>query len=69
MCHWCQKIGHLIAECRAKAAQKPKTKHGFNAARLEEAWEEDTGMLEAADALDEDVDPLESAIGNESLDD
>ena len=30
VCHWCQNIGHLIAECRARAAGKPKTKPGIH---------------------------------------
>ena len=42
ICHWCQKPGHLIAECRAKAAGKPKVKPPPGAASLEEdTWEDD----------------------------
>ena len=49
ICHWCQKVGHLIAECRAKAAGKPKVKPAAGAASLEDdAWEEDL----PADGLD-----------------
>ena len=68
VCHWCQKIGHLVAECRAKAAGKPKTKPAVNAASLDE-WEEDTGMLEAADTLEMELSPLlEYDLSNDSLD-
>ena len=42
ICNWCAKTGHLIAECRAKAAGKPKVKPAAGAASLDkEAWEED----------------------------
>ena len=41
-CHHCQKVGHLIEDCRAKAAGKPKVKSGANAASVdEETWEDD----------------------------
>ena len=42
-CHHCQKIGHLIADCRAKKANKPKVKPGdANVGVLgDEEWEED----------------------------
>ena len=57
VCYWCQKHGHLIADCRAKAAGKPKTKPAVNAASLEEdgEWEEDCSCCDvAADVLGED---------------
>ena len=43
MCHWCQKIGHLIEDCRAKKAGKPKVKPTRAAASLDQEgdWEED----------------------------
>ena len=41
-CHHCQKVGHLIQDCRAKAAGKPKVKPEANAASVdEETWEDD----------------------------
>ena len=42
-CHHCQKPGHLIADCRAKKANKPKVKPGdANVGVLgDEEWEED----------------------------
>ena len=52
MCHWCQKIGHLIAECRAKAAGKPKTKPGMQRLDENQEWFEDCSCI-GADALSE----------------
>ena len=58
----------MIADCRAKAAGKPKTKPAVNAASLDE-WEEDTGMLEAADTLEMELSPLlEYDLSRDSLD-
>ena len=50
ICHWCDKPGHVIKDCRAKAAGKPqldKYKKRQPARSLEQGdWEEEDGLRE-----------------------
>ena len=69
-CHWCLKPGHLIADCRAKAAGKPRASKGKAAGSLEQGDAPQNGdytaMLGDAQArdcggLDRDLWSLERA--------
>ena len=51
ICHYCQKAGHLIADCRSKRDGKPKAAKAISS--LTEDWEEDCGSCQC-DALNED---------------
>ena len=45
-CHWCLKTRHRIAECRSKAAGKPKAPRPLGASSIEpEEWKEDCSSL------------------------
>ena len=45
-CHWCLKTRHRIAECRSKAAGKPKAPRPLGASSIEpEEWKEDCRSL------------------------
>ena len=67
-CHWCLKPGHLIAECRAKLAGKPKTKRSAGANSCDEEWEEDDpcGSVDLpCDACDCEDDPDVAAASSD----
>ena len=45
-CHWCLKTSHRMAECRSKAAGKPKAPRPLGASSIEpEEWKEDCRSL------------------------
>ena len=76
-CHWCQKVGHLIEECRAKKAGKPRVKPTKDAGSLDDPsgdWteEDDCGSIteEPMKSLEESVDmlmPIDEDSGGEEI--
>ena len=60
-CHWCQKVGHLSADCRAKKAGKAKVAPTKGAASLEQDdadWQED----DLGSITDEPLESLEECV-------